>query len=218
MKKILKWVNGNPFDLAIPLEKEVFSEGTVRRRMYVPPNGSVVTVKLVGGGGSGNKSYTGDVDGNVVMIHENGTLAVGIYDVEVRVVEHDGTLRRSMWTKKVQIVRNNGEVLQQWDDFAEMSGEQLDAAVFLTVDSRPARHYRMVELDQNITVSERPDEGYETGVMYVNRSQRSFTVTIVASRYVMTPDGRDVILTVPAGGYGEVSFVNVGGTVFARGV
>lgn len=61
------------------------------------------------------------------------------------------------------------------------------------------------------------DQSGQVDVLYVNDTGATRTVTVRAGQGVRTPDGQDVVLHVAAGGYGELSFLTVGGLVFVRG-
>lgn len=61
------------------------------------------------------------------------------------------------------------------------------------------------------------DQSGQVDVIYVNDTGATRTVTVTAGQGVRTPDGQDVVLHVAAGGYGELSFLTVGGLVFVRG-
>lgn len=53
-------------------------------------------------------------------------------------------------------------------------------------------------------------------IVYTNSSGSSKTVTIPTT--YSTPDGAAITLTVPDGGYCEVNYLNISGTIYARGV
>lgn len=61
------------------------------------------------------------------------------------------------------------------------------------------------------------EQSGQVDVLYVNDTGATRTVTVTAGQGVRTPDGQDVVLHVAAGGYGELSFLTVGGLVFVRG-
>lgn len=77
---------------------------------------------------------------------------------------------------------------------------------------------KVIVLENNTVAAEEPDENTQIDVIYVNNdSERSFNVGISNTHY-RTPDGNLIILTVPPGGYGEVNFLNIGGTIYVRAV
>ena len=53
-------------------------------------------------------------------------------------------------------------------------------------------------------------------IIYKNNTSSDLTVTVPTT--YTTPDGAAIELTCPGGGYCEVSYLNIGGTVYARGV
>lgn len=73
-----------------------------------------------------------------------------------------------------------------------------------------------VDLTEDITVSDTVLEGEQKTIIYLNDTENEITVTVPNSAY-RTPDGEIISIPVPVGGYGEVSLLNIGGTIFARG-
>lgn len=53
-------------------------------------------------------------------------------------------------------------------------------------------------------------------IIYTNSTSSDLTVTVPTT--YTTPDGAAIELTCPSGGYCEVSYLNVGGTIYARGI
>lgn len=74
----------------------------------------------------------------------------------------------------------------------------------------------VVELEEDITFDEEVDLGAQKTIIYTNDTAEEITVTVPNSVY-KTPDGEVISIPVPAGGYGEVNILNIGGTIFARG-
>lgn len=75
----------------------------------------------------------------------------------------------------------------------------------------------VVELDKDLTLSDvSVEDGSEVTIIYVNKWEGDVSVTVPCSEYA-TPDGTDIVITVSVGGYGEVSLLRIGNTVFARG-
>lgn len=110
------WVAGNTQPLLIPLEQEVIGvDNEIVAEPYYPAEGSTVTVNLVGK--YNKRSYTPQIDGNLLLITDNGTIGAGAYDVEVLVENPDGTRHRSLWTNQVVVTKQNDSVLQEWDEF-----------------------------------------------------------------------------------------------------
>ena len=73
-----------------------------------------------------------------------------------------------------------------------------------------------VELTENITFDEEVALGEQKTVIYLNDTNDVLTVTVPNNSY-RTPDGEVIIIEIPSGGYGEMSIINIGGTIFARG-
>ena len=59
-------------------------------------------------------------------------------------------------------------------------------------------------------------DGQEETVLYKNTGNAEYTITI-SSTY-SSPDGQQLSLTCPVGGYCEVSYLNIGNTIYVRGV
>jgi len=53
-------------------------------------------------------------------------------------------------------------------------------------------------------------------IIYTNSGSSDLTVTVPTD--YSTPDGAAIELTCKAGGYCEVSYLNIGGTIYARGL
>jgi len=73
-----------------------------------------------------------------------------------------------------------------------------------------------VELTEDITFDEEVSIGEQKTVIYLNDTNDVLTVTVPNNGY-RTPDGEVIPIEIPSGGYGEVSIINIGGTIFARG-
>ena len=58
--------------------------------------------------------------------------------------------------------------------------------------------------------------GKSQTIIYTNSSGSDKTVTVPTT--YSTPDGAAIELTCPNGGYCEVNYLNVGGTIYARGL
>ena len=135
-KKVLHWVRGNTLALAIPLEKETITEEQTTREDYIVQSDDVVTVNLV----SSSRRYIyapKSIEGNVVSIEDNGELDLGTYGVEVLISKANGKRLRSFWNYLIKIHNTNDVVLEEWDDFADVSGEILDSAIFFFAKGDP---------------------------------------------------------------------------------
>lgn len=72
-------------------------------------------------------------------------------------------------------------------------------------------------ISENTTVSEvTVDEGSQKNILYVNSGSEEITLTVLNANF-RTPDGDNIILTIPAGGYGEVNYLRLGNVIYARG-
>ena len=60
------------------------------------------------------------------------------------------------------------------------------------------------------------NSGKAQTIIYNNNN--SYDLTVIVPTTYKTPDGEAIELTCPAGGYCEVSFLNIDGTIFARGL
>ena len=60
------------------------------------------------------------------------------------------------------------------------------------------------------------EEGSQVDVLYVNNTISELTVTISIGG-ARTPNGGLVVLTIPAGGYGEANYLRTGNVLFVRG-
>lgn len=60
------------------------------------------------------------------------------------------------------------------------------------------------------------NSGRTETIIYTNSGSSDLTVTVPTT--YQTPDGQAITLTCPAGGYCEVSYINISGIIYARGV
>lgn len=74
----------------------------------------------------------------------------------------------------------------------------------------------VVELEEDTTFDGEAALGEQKTVIYLNDTDAELTVTVPNDDY-RTPDGDAIVIPVPAGGYGEVNILNIGGIIFARG-
>ena len=54
-------------------------------------------------------------------------------------------------------------------------------------------------------------------IIYTNSGSSDLTVTVPTTN-IQTPDGQAIELTCQAGGYCEVNYINISGTIYARGI
>ena len=76
---------------------------------------------------------------------------------------------------------------------------------------------KVVSITSDTEAAEHPEVDSQTDVIYVNDTQDELFVSVSNSQY-RTPDGEVISLTVPAGGYAEVNFLNIAGTIYVRGM
>lgn len=77
---------------------------------------------------------------------------------------------------------------------------------------------KVVSANSNITnFNETTAAGTQLHIIYTNTSSADTTVTIPTSGY-KTPDGQQMNITVPKGGYAEVNLMNIEGTTYVRGL
>lgn len=131
-KTKLRWVKGNYLKLAIPLEKQMVMGGVATSEPYTPPEGSDITVTMIGSFHR-HQFATVTQDDNVLTVEDNGTLSVDVYAVEVTVTEpalSGGKKLRSMWKNTVEIGCDNAGKLDEYNDFIGDESMELEAAVF----------------------------------------------------------------------------------------
>lgn len=76
---------------------------------------------------------------------------------------------------------------------------------------------KIIHIDVNTLLVENPEENTQIDAIVVNDDSVDHTVGVSNVRY-RTPDGELLIITVPVGGYAEFNFLNIGGTIFVRGI
>lgn len=102
-------------------------------------------------------------------------------------------------------------------DTSALSEEEKTALKQLVRTSVLKGGYKVVEVTDNASVIESPDEGTEVDVIYTNPTVNELTLTISA-QVCVTPMGTDIVLLVPAGGYAEANYMRIGDTIYARGL
>ena len=129
MANLLKWVQGNKLELAIPLQLVTMTSHGKIVSEYVPQEGS--TVKVIISNLQHKYEYTPEIQNNVLIVTDNGEMAIGTYAVTVLVTEPDETERRSRWNTIICIYGSNEQVLDMYDDFPDYAeGQIIDAGVF----------------------------------------------------------------------------------------
>ena len=61
------------------------------------------------------------------------------------------------------------------------------------------------------------NSGKTETIIYTNSGSSDLTVTVPTTN-IQTPNGEPIELTCHGGGYCEVSYLNIGGTIYARGL
>lgn len=72
------------------------------------------------------------------------------------------------------------------------------------------------DVSSSCSITGSDKSGYFESIIYSNTSGTDYIVTVPTT--YSTPDGEAIELTCPTGGYCEVSYLNIGGTIYARGV
>lgn len=133
MGNIIKWVQGNPLRLAIPLQKVTLTQGGKTTESYTPTATETVKVVLESNNSYWRKyEYTPtSITDNVVVVEDNSKLPVGKYDVTILVLENEELKRRSKWLYQIEVFDSNENVMDEFEDFPDYgSGALLDSAVF----------------------------------------------------------------------------------------
>jgi hypothetical protein len=76
---------------------------------------------------------------------------------------------------------------------------------------------KVIEITENVIVEETVDLGTQLDIIYLNVTEQEKTVTVIFSDTYKTPDGLNMELLVPPGGYGEINILNIDGIMFVRG-
>jgi hypothetical protein len=111
------------------MEREVIpEEGDPYTEDFYPAEGDVVKVALTGS--YKPYIYTPEVDGNLLIVTDKGTLPKGLYGVQITVVGSNGETRlRSFWDQQIVVTERNNSVLKEWDEFKKQD-VKARAAVF----------------------------------------------------------------------------------------
>lgn len=130
------WVQGNRQSVIIPMEREVIpEEGEPYTEDFYPAEGDVVKVALTGS--YKPYIYTPEIDGNLLIVTDDGTLPKGLYGVQITVVGSNGETRlRSFWDQQIVVTERNNSVLKEWDEFKKQD-VKARAAVFFFAKGDP---------------------------------------------------------------------------------
>lgn len=127
MAEIAKIVQGNNFNVAIPLKVYILNEGEVVLEDYTPAEGDDVTIRLVGE--RRGYTYKPTIEGNVAHLQLSGHEVCDTYAVEVVIIGADGTMLRSYRGDQLAIVYNVDAIIA---DGAVEDGElYLDSQFFI---------------------------------------------------------------------------------------
>lgn len=127
MAEIAKIVQGNNFNVAIPLKVYILNEGEVVLEDYTPAEGDDVTIRLVGE--RRGYTYKPNIEGNVAHLQLSGHEVCDTYAVEVVIIGTDGTMLRSYRGDQLAIVYNVDTIIA---DGAVEDGElYLDSQFFI---------------------------------------------------------------------------------------
>jgi hypothetical protein len=127
MAEIAKIVQGNNFNIAIPLKVYILNEGEVVLQDYTPAEGDDVTIRLVGE--RRGYTYKPTIEGNVAHLQLSSHEVCDTYAVEVVIIGTDGTMLRSYRGDQLAIVYNVDTIIA---DGAVEEGElYLDSQFFI---------------------------------------------------------------------------------------
>lgn len=127
MTEIAKIVQGNNFNVAIPLKVYILNDGEVVLQDYTPAEGDDVTIRLVGE--RRGYTYKPTTEGNVAHLQLSGHEVCDTYAVEVVIISTDGTMLRSYRGDQLDIVYNVDTIIA---DGAVEDGElYLDSQFFI---------------------------------------------------------------------------------------
>ena len=104
MANIATIVQGNNFNVAIPLKVYILDEGTVVLQDYAPQADDDVAIGLIGA--RRNYIYQPTIEGSTAHLTLTGTELCDTYAVEVVIISADGTKLRSYRGDQLQIVED----------------------------------------------------------------------------------------------------------------
>ena len=83
----------------------------------------------------------------------------------------------------------------------------------------------VVQVDSNLNNQVAPEsitgsgnDGKMAHVLYVNNGGADYTIVVSTASGYITPDGNGITLTCPQNGYCELSYLNISGTIYVRGI
>ena len=106
-------------------------------------------------------------------------------------------------------LKSNGSGAPTWTAFPTIPSKMSDvASISVTAIS--------ADTSSSCSITGSANAGKSQTIIYTNSSGSDKTVTVPTT--YSTPDGAAIELTCPNGGYCEVNYLNVGGTIYARGL
>ena len=176
----IRIVAGNWFKLTQPLSKIVWKNSTREIVDYEPAEGDTFKVTLIGSYSpyEMQDAHIKEDPTNVLVYENNGTLPLGMYDIEIRVVLADGRRLRSYQTDIIKIVKTNKEAsIPNTTEFGVDTFE-LQGAVFMYVPTGEGGGGEDGVGIDSITTVESPDDGGNNVVtiLLTDGTQSSFNV------------------------------------------
>lgn len=133
MNNLITWVRGNTLRLAVPLSEVTIVDGQSVKAPYTPPEGSTVQVTLHGV--VRPIRYACSVDGNIVRIQDNGTLACDTYGIEITVADTNGRRLRSFRCGMLRIVECSDQLAP--GEYLDTDTFVLDGSLFISGEQGP---------------------------------------------------------------------------------
>lgn len=176
----IRIVAGNWFKLVQRLSKIVWEDSTRRIVDYAPQEGDTFKVTLIGSYSPYEMEHAHIKEGttNELEYENNGTLPLGLYDIEIRVVLADGKRLRSYQTDIIKIVKTNKEAsIPNTTEFG-IDTFELQGAVFMYVPTGEGGGGEDGIGIDSITTVESPDDGGNNVVTIhlTDGTQSSFNV------------------------------------------
>ena len=100
------------------------------------------------------------------------------------------------------------------------TGAQIDAAIgraLTNVQASMSVVAISTDTSSSCSITGAGNSGKIETIIYTNSGSSNLTVTVPTTN-IQTPDGKAIELTCKAGGYSEVNYINISGTIYARGI
>ena len=169
----------------------------------------------------------------------NGEITVSKKNVQLADTLHDGLMSSSDFSKLYSLtsytagtginISANGEISVYTADLPQPNVSPAYSDVQYAVQSSTgtssividgSKPIHVVTLTSNtatVTVGTQPAEGHSTHVFFCSDANRDITISHNSSS-VICPNGENISLTVPAGGYVEVDFLRANNKLYVRGI